>query len=88
MIERFGDAQQRGKAPLFALSDSERTGVRRFLENGASGAGSPAPAFAAKVSLHRFNCLGCHSRDVMYSLSGIPVTARSTSTRLTVSAEA
>lgn len=57
------DAAQRGAAPGFNLSESDRKAVRQFLKDGASGAGSAAPAYAARVSLQRFNCLACHSRD-------------------------
>jgi mono/diheme cytochrome c family protein len=52
-----------GRAPWFALSAAERASVRRFLADGTTGAGSPAPAFAARVALRRFNCLACHMRD-------------------------
>jgi mono/diheme cytochrome c family protein len=52
-----------GRAPWFALTADERRSVRQFLTDGTSGAGSPAPAFAARVTLRRFNCLACHTRD-------------------------
>jgi mono/diheme cytochrome c family protein len=52
-----------GRAPWFLLSSDERDSVRRFLAEGAAGAGSPAPAFAARAALQRFNCLACHARD-------------------------
>jgi cytochrome c len=52
-----------GGAPWFALTADERDNVRRFLAEGTNGAGSPAPAFTARVALQRFNCLACHSRD-------------------------
>jgi mono/diheme cytochrome c family protein len=57
------EAAQRGKAPSFAFTDRERKGLQGFLREGCSGAGSPAPAYAARVALRRFNCLACHSRD-------------------------
>jgi mono/diheme cytochrome c family protein len=65
------DAQKRGclaptadgRAPWFPFNANERTSVRLFLTEGTTGAGSPAPAFAARVTLQRFNCLACHARD-------------------------
>jgi mono/diheme cytochrome c family protein len=67
------DAQERGclaaapakdgKSPWFTLSAGERKSVRQFLTEGATGAGSPAPAFAARMAVRRFNCLACHTRD-------------------------
>ncbi|HKI37510.1 MAG TPA: prolyl oligopeptidase family serine peptidase [Gemmataceae bacterium] len=52
-----------GPTPWFALSAAERKSVRQFLTGGTVGAGSPAPAFAARVTMRRFNCLACHTRD-------------------------
>ncbi len=52
-----------GRAPWFPLSVSDRDCVRLFLSEGTAGAGSPAPAFAARVALQRFKCLACHTRD-------------------------
>ncbi|HEY1861428.1 MAG TPA: PA14 domain-containing protein, partial [Gemmataceae bacterium] len=57
------DPGKRGKAPWFSFSDDERKDLTLFLKEGTSGAGSPAPAFAARVTLQRFNCLACHARD-------------------------
>ncbi len=54
-----GDA----RAPWFEFRPSEQGDVRQFLKSGTTGAGSPAPAFAARVALERFNCLACHTRD-------------------------
>ncbi len=51
------------RGPWFALSDGERSDVRQFLTQGTRGAGSPAPAFAARTALARFDCLACHTRD-------------------------
>jgi mono/diheme cytochrome c family protein len=53
----------KSKAPRFAFSDQERAALRAFLKEGVNGAGSPAPAYAARADLRRFNCLACHSRD-------------------------
>jgi mono/diheme cytochrome c family protein len=55
--------EQTGKAPWFNLNDGERQVLRLFLQDGSSGAGSPAPAHGARVTLQRFNCLACHNRD-------------------------
>jgi mono/diheme cytochrome c family protein len=57
------DREHAGKAPWFALSQVDRESLRVFLLQGTSGAGSPAPAHAARVALERFNCLACHVRD-------------------------
>jgi len=57
------DNARRGGAPLFALSEENRKAIRQFLREGTGGAGSPAPAHRARVTLQRFNCLACHSRD-------------------------
>ncbi|HJT76200.1 MAG TPA: hypothetical protein VJ739_03275, partial [Gemmataceae bacterium] len=54
---------RRGKAPGFGFTERDRKALRRFLEDGSRGAGSPAPAYAARVAFERFNCLACHSRD-------------------------
>jgi mono/diheme cytochrome c family protein len=50
-------------APEFAIDDAARQALRAFLREGTTGAGSPAPAYAAQVALQRFNCLACHARD-------------------------
>jgi mono/diheme cytochrome c family protein len=57
------DAAKRGQAPAFPFSSADRQALRQFLSAGTIGAGSPAPAHAARVTLQRFNCLACHSRD-------------------------
>lgn len=57
------DSEQHGPAAWFGFTADERRDLRLFLEDGASGAGSPAPAHAARVGLQRFNCLACHNRD-------------------------
>jgi mono/diheme cytochrome c family protein len=54
---------EHGKAPRFALSARQREEIAVFLQEGARGAGSPAPAYHARVTLQRFNCLACHQRD-------------------------
>src|SRR5262249_27034621 len=51
------------KAPRFTLTAQDRQALRAFLREATAGAGSPAPAHAASVTLRRFNCLACHSRD-------------------------
>jgi mono/diheme cytochrome c family protein len=58
-----------GRAPWFSLTVNERDCVRLFLTEGTAGAGSPAPAFAARAALQRFNCLACHARDGQGGLS-------------------
>lgn len=57
------DAPKPGAAPAFALSDPDRKAVRAFLTEGSKGAGSPAPTHAARLTLHRFNCFACHTRN-------------------------
>jgi mono/diheme cytochrome c family protein len=63
-------ADKRGKAPKFPLSEADRAALRTFLSDGLTGAGSPAPGYAARVEVRRFNCLACHTRD---SEGGLPV---------------
>jgi cbb3-type cytochrome oxidase cytochrome c subunit len=57
------EATKRGHAPRFAFSANDRAALKVFLRDGLTGAGSPAPAYAARADLQRFNCLACHSRD-------------------------
>jgi cytochrome c553/cytochrome c551/c552/mono/diheme cytochrome c family protein len=57
------DAAQRGKAPDFGFAAADRDALRLFLVEGLNGAGSPAPAHAARETIRRFNCLACHNRD-------------------------
>jgi cytochrome c2 len=54
---------QRRSAPLFSMNDADRKAIRTFLQEAGSGAGSPAPMHAARLTLHRFNCFACHSRN-------------------------
>ena len=58
------------KVPAYRLGAEEREAVAAFVKDGLSGAGSPAPAYQARVALKRFNCLNCHQRD---GEGGIPV---------------
>jgi mono/diheme cytochrome c family protein len=51
------------KVPVYKLEAKETAAITAFLTNGLTGAGSPAPAYNARVALRRFNCLNCHSRD-------------------------
>jgi mono/diheme cytochrome c family protein len=57
------DALKRGRAPWFDFTEEEWKSAQVFLKEGANGAGTPAPVFAARVTLQRFNCLVCHTRD-------------------------
>lgn len=56
-------AARRGKAPEFSFRPGDREALRAFLRDGLSGPRSPAPAYAARNDLVRFNCLACHTRD-------------------------
>lgn len=51
------------RAPIYKLAPDERAALIAFLADGLSGAGRPAPGYAARVALRRFNCLNCHVRD-------------------------
>lgn len=62
-------ADRRGPTPWFGFKEQERQALWAFLSEGAKGAGSPAPAYAAKVALVRFNCVACHGRDGQGGLS-------------------
>ncbi|HEY8506333.1 MAG TPA: hypothetical protein VIL46_17235, partial [Gemmataceae bacterium] len=55
--------KEAGKAPWFGFDQTERDGLAAFLRRGLEGAGSPAPAYHARLALKRFNCLNCHQRD-------------------------
>jgi mono/diheme cytochrome c family protein len=57
------ESGERGKAPWFALTRAQREDIAAFLREGTTGAGSAAPAYHARVTLQRFNCLACHDRD-------------------------
>jgi mono/diheme cytochrome c family protein len=57
------EGAKRGPAPAFGFGPPERAALRAFLRDGLSGAGSPAPAYAARQALERLNCLACHRRD-------------------------
>ena len=57
------DSPKRGKAPDFGFAAADRDALRLFLAEGLTGAGSPAPAHAARETIRRFNCLACHNRD-------------------------
>ncbi|QDU23350.1 PA14 domain-containing protein [Urbifossiella limnaea] len=56
--------------PVYKLEPTEARDLGAFVKDGLVGAGSPAPSHATRVSLRRFNCLNCHSRD---GEGGIPV---------------
>lgn len=56
--------------PVYRLEPTEARDLGAFLKSGLAGAGAPAPAYAARTSLRRFNCLNCHTRD---GEGGIPV---------------
>lgn len=58
------------KSPAYKLDPTEREALAAFVKDGFIGAGSPAPAYQARVALKRFNCLNCHQRD---GEGGIPV---------------
>jgi mono/diheme cytochrome c family protein len=51
------------KVPVYKLEAKESSAIAAFLTKGLAGAGSSAPAYAARVALRRFNCLNCHNRD-------------------------
>lgn len=57
------DKDKRGRGPWYRLPADERLAVQAFLVEGLQGAGSVAPAHAARWTLVRFNCLACHVRD-------------------------
>ncbi len=59
----IGEKPDVAKVPVFKLDAKEMAAIAAFLKTGLSGAGSPAPSYAARVALRRFNCLNCHSRD-------------------------
>ena len=56
-------ADKRGKAPAFAFTDADRDALRAFLDDGLKGAGTPAPAYAARETIRQMNCIACHTKD-------------------------
>ncbi|MFL5240927.1 MAG: hypothetical protein ACJ8FY_02365 [Gemmataceae bacterium] len=56
-------AAKRGRAPAFSFDEEARKSLRAFFTDGTRGPGSPAPAYAARNTMERFNCLACHVRD-------------------------
>ncbi len=54
---------ERSPAPRFGFSVAQRDAIGAFLREGVNGVGSPAPAYAARADIERFNCLACHNRD-------------------------
>ncbi|MCI0705035.1 MAG: c-type cytochrome [Planctomycetia bacterium] len=59
-----------GQVAVYKLDPKERDAIAAFVKEGFGGAGSPAPAYKARVALRRFNCLNCHTRD---GEGGIPL---------------
>ncbi len=51
-----------GKTPQFGKS-FDRSAAVAFLKIAATGPGTSAPGEEARLTLERFNCLGCHERD-------------------------
>jgi mono/diheme cytochrome c family protein len=58
-----GDKNVKMPAPRFALTAGDRDALRTFLVQASRGPGTPAPTFAASVTLERFHCLACHERN-------------------------
>jgi mono/diheme cytochrome c family protein len=59
----LSEKPEAGKVAVYKLEVAERKALASFVKTGLQGAGSPAPAYSARVSLKRFNCLNCHARD-------------------------
>ena len=55
-------AKPNGKTPVFGGS-LDRAAVADFLKAALTAPGSRAPGEDARLTLERFNCLGCHERD-------------------------
>ena len=49
--------------PAYKLDVTETAAIAAFLKDGLTGAGTPAPTHAARLTLRRFNCLNCHNKD-------------------------
>ncbi len=54
--------QYDGKVPQFGKS-FDRSAAVEFLKVAATAPGTAAPGEEARLTLERFNCLGCHERD-------------------------
>ncbi|MFO0807303.1 MAG: c-type cytochrome [Gemmataceae bacterium] len=52
-----------GSSPWYPFKAVDRTAVMGHLSTTGTVPDRPAPAFAAKMALRRFNCLACHQRD-------------------------
>ncbi len=49
--------------PDYHLKALDSSALTAFLKDGLAGAGTPAPAYAARIAIRRFSCLNCHSKD-------------------------
>jgi mono/diheme cytochrome c family protein len=58
-------SEQSGKGPHYALSEQQRTAIRKVL---ASGLKDWTPEEQIQITLTKLNCISCHQRD---SLGGI-----------------
>jgi cytochrome c2 len=59
----LSEGKHAGTSPEFPAPKSDLTAIGAFLKDGLTGAGSPAPTHAARLTIRRFNCLNCHSKD-------------------------
>lgn len=50
-------------APRFNFDKEQQAALQAFVKSGISGPASPAPTYAARTALKRFNCMNCHNRD-------------------------
>src|SRR5581483_3564930 len=62
-------AARAGSAPWYGFRPDERAALRDYLATPRPATPSPAPAFAARLALRRFNCVACHQRDGAGGLS-------------------
>ena len=52
-----------GPSPDYHLIKADTAAITAFLKDGLTGAGSSAPTYTARLTIRRFNCLNCHSKD-------------------------
>ncbi len=59
--EKEAAGAKEAKHPVFGPG-LDRRALQAFLAEVVRAPGSPAPAYRARMTLRRFNCLGCHAR--------------------------
>jgi mono/diheme cytochrome c family protein len=61
----LSDAENRGNAPLFELSDPQRRALAAAIESTHSARAHDTPADFAERQVRSLNCVACHTLDVL-----------------------